>query len=142
MTCDMKLVTPSDAVAHAFHLVGVELYDPTTAATYHVIVWCLAEGVFEIRLLHVKPSLTQYATIHEQWKRAIDRGFADAKPAFLQGVHDLLRLEVVCEGQHGVENVAPRQRVLDTMIAQVLNKRLANLLGFMYMGKVSGQAGT
>ena len=85
-----------------------ELDDSPATAADHVVVRPLAERVFIVRLLYVKPDLFQDAAVDEEGQRAVDRRLAHLQALFPEEVQHLLGFEMLLHLKDRIENFSPR----------------------------------
>ena len=123
---DVKVVLPGDSIAQLDHFIGGELDDSPTPSAEHVVVGILAEGSLVVGLLHVEMGFREDAAVNQQVERSVDGGFAHVVSVLAQRAEKLLRLEVLMEGQHSIQDPATGTGILDPVVAQVLQEGLAH----------------
>ena len=105
-----------------------ELDDSPATAADHVVVRALAERVFIVRLLYVKPDLFQDTAVDEEGQRAVDRRLAHLQALFPEEIQNLLGLEMVLHLQHGIEDFSPRAGILDPPPLGILSQNRVKFL--------------
>lgn len=108
--------------------VGRELDDSPATAADHVVVRTLAERVFIVRLLYVKPDLFQDAAVDEEGQRAVDRRLAHLQALFREEVQHLLGFEMLLHLKDRIENFSPRAGILDPPALGILSQNRVKFL--------------
>jgi len=128
----VKVISFGDALAQADDLVGVEFDDPPAAPADHVIVGLLAETDLVMGTVGVEADLLENAAVNQQRERPVDGGLAHGLVALAEVLEHLIGLEMTVDRQHGVEDLGPSDRILDTVLPQVRAKRFARLVSVLF----------
>lgn len=113
MSDDGEILLGREPVAKPNDFGAVEFTDQSAAPADHVVVCRRAPRAFVVRLSGPEARFAEDPRLHQQRQRAVDRRFAHAVAAFLQGVEQLLGLEMLAEAQCRFEDEAPWLGVLD-----------------------------
>jgi len=113
------MVLPRKSTSQLDDIVACEFDDTPAPAADHVIVRIFTETKFVMGLFHIKSHLLENTAIDQKRQRSVNGSLRCPLSALTHCEQQLLRFEVVGDVENGVEDVLPRQRILDASVFEI-----------------------